>query len=343
MMRFLGAFAMAALLLIAGLAAEPALAQKSGGILRVHQCDSPPSLSIHEEVTIATVVPMMGVFNNLIMYDQHVPQNSLQSIVPDLATSWSWSEGGSELIFRLRQGVEWHDGKPFTAKDVVCTWDLLLGKSQEKLRTNPRKGWYQNLEEVTANGDYEVTFHLKRPQPALVALLASGYSPVYPCHVSPREMRQHPIGTGPFKFVEFKPNESIKVTRNTDYWKKDRPYLDGIEYTVISNRSTAVLAFIAGTLDMTFPYVGLTIPLLKEVKSQMPQAVCETRTANAGGTLIVNRDKPPFDSPDLRRALALSLDRKGFIDILTEGKGMIGGAMMPVGPAARYARTAARL
>ena len=142
-------------------------------------------------------------------------------------------------------------------------------------------------------------------------------------------MRQHPIGTGPFKFVEFKPNESIKVTRNTDYWKKDRPYLDGIEYTVISNRSTAVLAVIAGTLDMTFPYVGLTIPLLKEVKSQMPQAVCETRTANAGGTLIVNRDKPPFDSPDLRRALALSLDRKGFIDILTEGKGMIGGAMMP--------------
>ena len=176
MMRFLEAFAMAALLLIAGLAAEPALAQKSGGILRVHQWDSPPSLSIHEEVTIATVVPMMGVFNNLIMYDQHVPQNSLQSIVPDLATSWSWSEGGSELIFRLRQGVEWHDGKPFTAKDVVCTWDLLLGKSQEKLRTNPRKGWYRNLEEVTANGDYEVTFHLKRPQPALVALLASGYS-----------------------------------------------------------------------------------------------------------------------------------------------------------------------
>ena len=323
----LGAFAIVALLVVA--AAEPTVAQKAGGILRVHQWDSPPSLSIHEEVTIATVVPMMGVFNNLIMYDQHVPQNSLQSIVPDLATSWSWSEGGSELIFRLRQGVEWHDGKPFTAKDVVCTWDLLLGKSQEKLRTNPRKGWYQNLEEVTANGDYEVTFHLKRPQPALVALLASGYSPVYPCHVSPREMRQHPIGTGPFKFVEFKPNESIKVTRNTDYWKKDRPYLDGIEYTVISNRSTAVLAFIAGTLDMTFPYVGLTIPLLKEVKSQMPQAVCETRTANAGGTLIVNRDKPPFDSPDLRRALALSLDRKGFIDILTEGKGMIGGAMMP--------------
>ena len=142
-------------------------------------------------------------------------------------------------------------------------------------------------------------------------------------------MRQHPIGAGPFKFVEFKPNESIKVVRNPDYWKTGRPYLDGIEYTVIPNRSTAVLAFVAGKLDMTFPYVGLTIPLLKEVRSQMPQAVCETRTPNAAGTLIVNRDKPPFDSPDLRRALALSLDRKSFIDILTDGQGKIGGAMMP--------------
>src|SRR6516164_5547627 len=128
MMRFLGAFAMAALLLIAGLAAEPALAQKSGGILRVHQWDSPPSLSIHEEITTATIVPMMGVFNNLVMYDQHVPQTSLNSIVPDLAASWSWNEDGKALTFKLRPGVKWHDGKPFTARDVKCTWDLVLGR-----------------------------------------------------------------------------------------------------------------------------------------------------------------------------------------------------------------------
>ena len=179
--------------------------------------------------------------------NQHVQQNSLQSIVPDLATSWSWSEEGTELTFPLRQGVTWHDGKPFTAKDVVCTWDLLTGKSNEKLRVDPRKSWHRNLEAVTTNGDYEVTFHLKRPQPAFITSLASGYSPIYPCHVSPRDMRQHPVGTGPFKFAAFKPNEYIKVTRNSDYWKKGRPYLDGIEYTIIKNLSTANLAFIAGT------------------------------------------------------------------------------------------------
>jgi peptide/nickel transport system substrate-binding protein len=214
MKQDLGAFAVVTSLLVALFVAQPAFAQKRDGILRVHQWDSPPSLSIHEEVTIATVVPMMGVFNNLVMYDQHVPQNSLQSIIPDLATSWSWSEDGAQLTFRLRDGVKWHDGRPFTAKDVQCTWDLLLGKSQEKLRTNPRKAWYQNLEEITTEGDLTAIFHLKRPQPALIALLASGYSPIYPCHVSPRDMRQRPVGTGPFKFVEFKPNASIKVVRN---------------------------------------------------------------------------------------------------------------------------------
>jgi peptide/nickel transport system substrate-binding protein len=84
---------------------------------------------------------MMGVFNNLVMFDQHVPQNSLQSIVPDLATGCSWNEEGTELTLPLREGATWHDGKPFTATDVACTFDLLTGKSSEKLRVNPRKSW----------------------------------------------------------------------------------------------------------------------------------------------------------------------------------------------------------
>ncbi len=149
----------------------------------------------------------------------------------------------NDSTFKLRQGVKWHDGKPFTAKDVKCTFDLLLGKAAEKLRLNPRKAWYRNLDEVVPNGDDEVIFRLKRPQPAFIALLASGFTPIYPCHVPAREMRQHPIGTGPFKFVEFKPNEYIKVARNPDYWKKDRPYLDGIDWTIIKNQATGSLAF----------------------------------------------------------------------------------------------------
>src|SRR5208282_6914529 len=87
------------------LGADAAVAQKSGGILKVYHRDSPASMSILEEGTNSTEIPMMGVFNNLVMYDQHVAQNSLASIVPDLATSWSASEDGTQLTFRLREDV----------------------------------------------------------------------------------------------------------------------------------------------------------------------------------------------------------------------------------------------
>src|SRR5712691_4788421 len=313
--------------LVVLVASAPALAQKSGGVLRVPHFDSPASMSILEEATRATVQPMMGVFNNLVLYDQQVAQNRLSSIVPDLATKWEWSEDGKELTFPLRQGVKWHDGKPFTSADVKCTWDLLMGKGSDKLRLNPRKSWYENVVEVTTRGDYEVTFHLKQPQPALLALMASGWSPVYPCHVPARDMRQHPIGTGPFKFVEFKPNERIKVTRNPDYWKKDRPYLDGIEYEIIKNVSTGQLAFISGKFDMTSPFF-FQVPVLNDTQSQAPQAICQLAPTNVLRSVIISRDAPPFGNRDVRLAIALTLDRQAFIDTLTQGKGSMGGAML---------------
>jgi peptide/nickel transport system substrate-binding protein len=322
-----GPAALAALVLM-GLTATPAAAQKQGGTLRMPLITSPASMSIHEESTIATLGPMMGVFNNLIMFDQHKKQNSIDGIVPDLATSWVWSEDGKDLTFKLRQGVKWHDGKPFTAADVKCTWELIAGTGSDKLRVNPRKSWYRNLDAVVPNGDHEVTFKLKRPQPSFIAMIASGWSPVYPCHVQAKDMRLKPVGTGPFKFVEFKPNESIKIVRNPDYWKKDRPYLDAIEYTFVPNPSTAILAFSAGKFDRYGQGI-LSLPLMKQLKEQEPKAVCETVPWNIPRQLIINRDKAPFDNPELRRAAALTLDRKAFIDIISDREGSIGGAMMP--------------
>ncbi len=326
MERRLGTFATAGPLLVALCLAHPAEAQKSGGTLKIGHFDSPASVSMLEESTAAVNRPMMGVFNNLVLYDQHVAQNSPKSIIPELATAWAWNEEGTELSMPLRHGVKWHDGKPFTAADVRCTFELLQGTAKEKLRINPRKSWFANLKEVTTNGDYEVTFHLTRPQASFLAMLATGWTPIYPCHVAPAQMRLHPIGTGPFKFVEFKPNEIIKVARNPDYWKPGRPYLDAIEYPIIKDVSTRLLAFMAGKMDY---YNGVTMPQVKDVKSQVPQAICETFTANVNRNMIVNSSAPPFDNPDLRRAMSLSLDRKSFNDIINEGQGEIGAVMQP--------------
>src|SRR5215472_8247122 len=133
MKRDLHMLVTAAALLFTMSIGQVAFAQKPGGILKISFFDNPASMSLLEEATGAALRPMMGVFNNLVMYDQQVAQNSPQSIVPDLATSWAWSEDGKELTFPLREGVKKHDGKPFSAADVKCTWDLLIGIGSEKL------------------------------------------------------------------------------------------------------------------------------------------------------------------------------------------------------------------
>ena len=321
----LGAAALAVVLTSAPCAA---LAQKSGGTLRIYHRDNLPSASIHEEATISTVMPFMGVFNNLVLYDQAKKLNSDQTIVPDLAESWAWDQTRTKLTFKLRQGVKWHDGKPFTAKDVQCTWNRLTGKDPDDFRKNPRQVWWQNLKEVSVNGDYEATFHLNRPQPSFLSMFASGYTPVYPCHVSTKEMRTNPVGTGPFKFVEFRRGESLKFVRNPDYWKKGLPYLDAIEWRVIENRSTRILAFIADEFDLTF-VTDVSIPLLKDVNSQAPKAVCEVAPTYVSSNLIINPGAAPFNDPKIRRAMALAIDRKTMIDILSQGKSNLSGVMLP--------------
>src|ERR1700743_1701210 len=167
-------------------AASPVLAQKAGGTLRISHRDNPPSASIHEESTISVNQPFMAVFNNLVLFDPNEKVNSPDHIVPELAESWAWNQDQTKLTFKLRQGVKWHDGKPFTAADVKCTFDSVAGHEDEKnpiMRKSPRKGWYGNLKEITTNGDFEVTFNLGRPQPSFLTMLAGGYSPVYSCHV----------------------------------------------------------------------------------------------------------------------------------------------------------------
>jgi peptide/nickel transport system substrate-binding protein len=141
-------------------------------------------------------------------------------------------------------------------------------------------------------------------------------------------MRTKPIGTGPFKFVEFKQNEGIKLVKNEHYWKKGKPYLDGIDFIIVPNRATAMLGLVSGRFDVTFPW-EVTIPLLKDIKQQAPTMACQVTSMNNSTNLIINRDAPPFDNSDLRQVLNLGMDRKAFVDILNQGEAQLGGVMQP--------------
>jgi len=188
MIRAIREFAAATALALV-LTGGSAAAQKAGGTLRIYNPDSPPGLNIYEQATPFGQALLMAVYNNLILFDRHDPLIRLESIKPDLATTWEWNDDGTALTFTLRQGVKWHDGQPFTAKGVLCTIDLQLDKAQDKVRFNPRKSNFKNLESVTAENDHQVTFLLKRRQPAFPTLLAGGFSAITPCHQTPDQMR----------------------------------------------------------------------------------------------------------------------------------------------------------
>src|SRR3546814_11479100 len=116
MRRGVYAFAVA-LPVVAVMGIQPALAQKSGGIFKIYHRDTPASASIHEEATNSVNMPFMNVFNNLVLFDQLEPINSLETIRPDLAESWSWNDDRTKLPLKLREGVTWNVGTPVHRAD----------------------------------------------------------------------------------------------------------------------------------------------------------------------------------------------------------------------------------
>ncbi|MBI4083365.1 MAG: ABC transporter substrate-binding protein [Candidatus Lambdaproteobacteria bacterium] len=290
---------------------------------------TPPSLSIHEEATNRTSWPMGPVYNNLVYYDWREVRESLETIVPELAESWSWSADRKSLTFKLRQGVRWHDGKPFTSADVKHTFDAVRGASKAGLKLNPRKLWYFNIDEIVTNGDYEVTFKVKRPQPSLLAMLASGYSPVYPHHVPIRDLRTEANGTGPFKVQSYNPGQMIVLEKNKDYFRRNRPYLDGIRFPIFRSGSTLVAAVIANQVDVNFVLFTLK-PQRDTIALGTDQVQFTPLATQATINVIVNIHKPPFDNENLRRAVTLALDRNSLIRSVFGGEGYKGSVMMAI-------------
>ena len=308
--------------------ASGALAQKYGGVLRIEHRESPPSLSIHQEATISTVAPMMSAYDNVVQYDWSKPLDGPDTIVPDLAESWFWSDRGKKLTFRLRRGVQWHDGQPFSAADVKDTFDIVRGASSKRMKLNPRELWYFNVADITTNGDYEVTFHLKRPQPSLLSLLATGYSPVHPAHIAPDELRTREVGTGPFMLKTYLRDQSMEFVKNPNYFEKGRPYLDGITWIIIRSRPSRTAALQAGQADAAFP--GETSQAIYEtLKSAVPTMAFQRVGVQVSDNIIVNTKKPPFDNVKLRQSINLALDRSAMIKSVHQGFALEGGANQP--------------
>jgi peptide/nickel transport system substrate-binding protein len=315
------------------LATRPAESQtpKSGGSLNVMlREDLSQGFAIHETSTISTVFPASPCFNNLVYFDPLKRQESVDTIIGELAEKWSWQDNYRNLVFLLRKDVKWHDGKPFTSKDVKYTFDMVreAPDAQAKLRINPRKDWYANIEAIETPDAHTAVFRLKRPQPSLIMMLASGYSPVYASHVPPATYRTSCVGTGPFKVKEWRLGEYLEYAKNPDYFVKGRPYLDGLKYIVIKERGTRTAALQAGQLDVAMP--GETTKAASEqLKAAVPKLVVTPFSTNVTDNIMMNIKKPPFDNAKVRLAVSYAIDRRGLIQAVHQGGAMLGVAMAP--------------
>ena len=322
-----------ALVLALPVAQTPATGQapKSGGVLNVMQReDLPQGFAIHETATISTVWPAMPCFNNLVLFDPLKKTESAETIIGELAEKWAWQDNFRNLVFFLRKGVKWHDGQPFTSKDVKFTFDMLREASdaQGKLRINPRKDWYANIEAVEAADPHTIVFRLKRPQPSLLLMLASGYTPVYAAHVPPASYRTGCIGTGPYKLKEWRKGEYVEYVKNPDYFVKGRPYLDGLKYLVIVERGTRQAAMQAGKVDVSFPG-ETTKTAAEQLKKAVPQLVVTPYSQNVTDNIIMNVKKPPFDNLKIRLAVSHAIDRRALIQAVHQGGAVVGAGLAP--------------
>ena len=313
--------------------AVPAMAQTPtpGGHLNIMlREDLSQGFAVHETSTISTSFPSLPCFNNLVVFDQLKRTESVDTLVGELAEKWSWQDNYRNLVFFLRKDVKWHDGKPFTSRDVKFTFDMLreAPDAPAKLRINPRKDWYANIEAIEAAETHTVVFRLKRPQPSLLMMLASGYTPIYAAHVPPASYRTSCVGTGPFKVKEWRKGEFVDYVKNPDYFVKGRPYLDSLRYVIIENRGTRMSALQSGKLDVSFPG-EMTKTIAEQIKKAVPQMVVTTVGQTVSDNIIMNVKKPPFDNLKVRLAVSHGIDRRALIQAVHQGGAVIGAALPP--------------
>ena len=180
---------------------------KRGGILTSVLIEDPPGLLIHESATVSNVWPMMPSYSNLVLFDAQRPRENADTVIPELAAKWSWPDNYRSLVFFLRKDVRWHDGRPFTSRDVKYTFDVVREgpEAPAKLRLSARRDWYVNVEAIETPDPHVVVFRLKRPQPSLLLMLASGYSPVYPAHGPLADLDDDERGDGPLGRLGHRP------------------------------------------------------------------------------------------------------------------------------------------
>ena len=307
-------FLVAIALMMSSLAAK---AQEAGGTLAFLVQPEPPTLASYVSTSGPIGLVMPKVYEGLFDYDND------GKMVPMLAESYEMSADGKTVTFKLRKNVRWHDGKPFTSADVKFTILEVLKK------VHPRgPNSFREVSRIDTPDDHTAIFHLDNPAPYMMRSFSAYESPMVPMHllegqdVKSASLANNPVGTGPFKFVEWKKGQYIRLDKNEDYWQEGLPYLDRIVGRFIPDASTRTAAMENGEV-MYAAYNA--IPNIDAVRLKERDDIGVTTDGysmiNPMALIEFNTIEGPFVDPAIRRAISTAIDRRFMIDTIFFGYG----------------------
>jgi len=305
----------------AGGAGQP----QRGGVLTHRLNTDPDSLDIHTTATFYAAWPEAPNYNQLLQFD---PQDPDTKIVPDLADSYEIAGDGKSVVFKLHPGVTFHDGSPFTSEDVKANIDWI--KSPPEKKVSPRQGALDAVDHVELPDPLTAKFVLKRPNPSLIANLATEYMSIgAKGDLARGDLGMQMNGTGPFRFKSYTRGVGVELERNPNYWMKDRPYLDGLRYSTVVDENTAFTDFVAGQFLRYYPLLPEEYD--RVAKETGGKATASSVVALSRRIVFFNGPKKPYDDLRVRQAISLALDRESGVQVVEGGKGTVGGYMMPGG------------
>ena len=276
------------------------------------------NVAIHQDPgnwdPIATFLVSWGAVGSQV-FDGLVMRTPDMKLVPGLATKWEFLDKNTKLRFTLRTGVKFHNGEPFDAEAVKFSFDRLLGEEGKK---GPQQSNYNAIDKVVVVNPSTVDFIMKSPDPVLLTKLA-GYGamivpPKYITEKGSAYFGANPVGTGPFKFVEYKPKVSLSFTRYADYWG-GAPKVDNLVYRFITEPATQAAELQAGRID-----VANQIPLaMIDTLKKDPKLAVQSMDGPVALAMRYNTQRGIMKDKEVRKALTMAVDRDAIIKTILLG------------------------
>ena len=268
---------------------------------------NPSTLDPHATTETLTFQVVKSMFDTLIEPDIN------GRLVPALAESWQVSEDNLSIHFRLRSGVQFHDGTAFTSRDVVSTFERILSPAFG----SPNLPEFQAIERLEAPSPLEVIFHLREPSSPILYGLASGWAAILPADkiAQNHNFAISPIGTGPFIFDLWRQDEAIVLRRNPNYWMEGSPVVEQITFRVLPESSIQLQAMLSGEVDIVYLVDTEAIPVL--------EASGRVSISQSLSSLVLvipmNLSLPPMNDPLFRQAVAKSINKQEVLDVAYGG------------------------